>query len=155
MSKPAAIAGDYTDLRFIRSRKVAQIVVEIPIEAAGSFVEAFGTPLPDRSVPVALARIEPSALKKQLTDSIDHEKQKHSWKELSRPQQAGIACSEQRFWRFLNEERKYNCQSADDAAEAVREICGVSSRSMLDTKDARYKWDALHSAFIAWFQVPA
>lgn len=59
-----AIAGTYSDLKFIRTRKVCQVVVEIPIEQADNFVRAFGTPNPHQEVWVALARLqaEPSIL---------------------------------------------------------------------------------------------
>lgn len=42
MSSATAFSGSYCDMRFVKSRKVAQIVVEIPIEQAAAFVAAFG-----------------------------------------------------------------------------------------------------------------
>lgn len=165
MTGKAAISGDYTDLRFVKGRKVAQIIVEIPIEAAGQFVEAFGTPMPDRNVPVALALIDMSVLprinlqtepplKEQLKASVEHEKRK--WSELSRAQQAGIACNEQAFQRYLNEEHSYDCSTPEKAAEAVRAICGVESRADLDIREYPGKlWDELYRHFKAWLTVPA
>ena len=42
----AAFKATYSDLRFVKSRKVAQIVLELPLEQADGFIQAFGTPNP-------------------------------------------------------------------------------------------------------------
>mgnify|MGYP001613672248 CR=1 FL=1 len=169
MSDQAAISGDYCDLRFVKGRKVAQIIIEIPIEAAGVFVQAFGTPQPDKTVPVALARIHPPrpvctcdlpagsehlpgcpsapTLKQQLAASIEHEdtKAKRSWSELSRAQQAGIAANELDFQRFLS------VGDADSAAQQIRFRCKVGSRREFDAHPTLGKrWDELYSQYRMW-----
>ena len=170
MSDQAAISGDYCDLRFVKGRKVAQIIIEIPIEAAGVFVQAFGTPQPDKTVPVALARIHPPrpvctcdlpagsehlpgcpsapTLKQQLEKSIEHEdtKAKRSWSELPRAQQAGIACEADNFRRFLV--AQYGNAPPDDL---VRKLCHVSSRREFDSDpEAGKRWDTLYSHYRLW-----
>lgn len=55
MSSAAAFAGTYSDLKLVKSRSVAQVVVEIPIEKAEGFIAAFGMPIPGAERPVALA----------------------------------------------------------------------------------------------------
>lgn len=156
MSK-VAIQGDYCDIKFIKSRKVAVICIEIPIEAAGEFVNAFGTPLPDRTVPVAIARLVPdTGLKEKVRESVEHEKSKRNWDELSRAQQAGIACNEKGFWRFLDEAHPYlsSIWNAEAAAEAVRSLCGVASRKDLDSGEASHLWDSLYDGYRVWLQAP-
>ncbi len=54
----AAFSGSYCDLKFIKSRSVAQVVVEIPIEQAAAFIAAFGAPEPSKECPVAIARLD-------------------------------------------------------------------------------------------------
>ncbi len=49
----AAFQGSYCDMKFIKSRSVAQVVIEIPIEQAAAFVAAFGAPDPAKECPVA------------------------------------------------------------------------------------------------------
>ncbi len=139
MTQPAVIQGDYCDIKFIKSRKVAVICVEIPIEAAGAFVDAFGTPMPDKNVPVALARLE-SPL------NVEHEKPKGG----KLAQQAGIMCGEAAFWRYL-EVRGYLCENAEQAATALRAICDVDSRADLDhhMEPARLFYD-LRASYNAW-----
>jgi hypothetical protein len=116
MTKPAAITGDYTDIRFIKGRKVAVINIEIPIEAAGAFVEAFGTPNPATGVPVAIARLDPSAGAERKGGKL--------------AQQAGIICQEPAFKKFIEE--KYNELLPCEPADFVRHMCGVLSRAELD-----------------------
>ena len=54
----SAIAGTYSDLKFIKSRSVAQVVVEVPIERAADVVALFGTPQPGGEVWVGMARLK-------------------------------------------------------------------------------------------------
>lgn len=155
MTDAAAIQGDYTDLKFVKGRKVAQIVLEIPIEAAGAFVKAFGTPNPATGIPVALARIQPSALKQQLQQSVEIEREKDKeprpWNTLKRSQQAGIACSDPGFWAFLRELDPVNfghVANEQDAATAVRHRCGVNTRSDFDAYGSKgHLWDKLYSDY--------
>jgi hypothetical protein len=141
----AALSGDYVDLRFIKSRKVCQVIIEIPIEQGGAFVQAFGTPNPATGVPVAIARL-------QEPEKPATEKPKRQWSDMSRAQQAGIACNEPDFRRFL----ALDCDGIlmldlDMTADAVRHECGIKSRSELDTnKEAAKKWDKLYSDYQLW-----
>lgn len=134
MTATAAIQGDYVDLRFVKGRKVCQVVIEIPIEAGESFVAAFGTPNPAHGIPVALARIQPVAA----------EPERKQWDDLSLAQQAGILCSDRQFHAFLG------CHSPDSAAIMLRHKCGVVSRSDLDKNpDAARKFRELNSSYRA------
>ena len=80
----AAISGDYTDLKFIRTRKVCQVVIEIPMEQASAFIAAFGAPRPDGNVPVALAKLDMRATQSPPADN------QPKGKKRSRAQEAGI-----------------------------------------------------------------
>lgn len=140
MPAPAAFSADYVDLRFIKSRKVAQVVVEIPIEQAAAFVATFGTPNPAEGVPVALARLVP-------TQEAPREpaKDRRRFTDLPPSQQAAIRCNETNFWRFAS--------VADDteAAEFVRKRCRVRSRSDLNTNaEAAERWNAIEGDYFAW-----
>jgi hypothetical protein len=53
---------------------------------------------------------------------------RQSLPELPLPQQAGIVCGDRRFWRFLLERKGELVIDADQAARAVRDLCGVGSR---------------------------
>jgi hypothetical protein len=159
MSNPAAFSGDYTDLRFIKTRSVCQVVIEFDISQASSFVAAFGTPMPGTGVPVAVARIQPSAVRQQLEASvalIDKPKERRSWSQLSYAEQAGIRCGEPDFWRFLSREVQEDpVTNADEAAEAVRDHCGVESRAHIKQHtEAGYMWEGLNSTYDEWLRRP-
>ena len=136
MSAPAAIQGDYVDLRFVKGRKVCQVVIEIPIEAGESFVAAFGTPNPANGVPVALARIQ--------SGTVAVEPERKQWDDLSLAQQAGILCGDKQFqnWGgFMN---------AEHAAEWLRDRCMILSRADLDKNpDAARTFREINSTYRA------
>lgn len=140
----AAIQGDYTDLRFIKSRKVAVISVEIPIEAANAFVLSFGTPSPASGIPVALARMQTT--KEVVTPT----RQPRRMQELPFAQQAALLCDRPAFARFVQERYKES-----NAVEFLRFFCGVNSRSDIkpDTEAAARFLD-LSNEFETWMVSP-
>lgn len=155
MTTPAAIQGDYTDLKFVKGRKVAQIVLEIPIEAAGAFVEAFGTPNPATGIPVAIARIQPSALKQQLRQSVEIEREKdkehRDWNECRPSMQAALRADQPAFWQFLNERCGQRVSCKQDAETATRSLCRVNTRAEFDRSDEKRRlWSKLDSDFQTW-----
>lgn len=139
MTRPAAFRATYSDLRFIKTRKVAQIVLEMPLESADAFLAAFGTPNPSEEKWCAIAR---------LVDHDDKPQTEHEhkpWDSLRPSAQAAIRCDDPMFWQFLSVSNK------DQAAENVRRSCDVPSRSQLDRSyDARSKWEAMDEAFMEW-----
>lgn len=140
MTQPAAFRATYSDIRFVKTRKVCQVVLEIPLEQADSFLSAFGTPNPAEEKWCAIAR---------LTDKPPQEAQpepEHTgWHNLRPSAQAAIRCEDPLFWQFMmvNTEEK--------VVAAVREACGVKSRSELDRrKDAQMLWEHIDGEFIEW-----
>jgi hypothetical protein len=143
MNKPAAIAGSYYNLRPIVGRKVCQVIIEIPIEKMAEFIEAFGSPCEE--VWIAMARLNlkevmPPAPTNQHTDTSPRSQEaapqtggaRKPFNSLPLPQQAALLCNDPVFRAFLNEEFAYDCETENDAAEAVRELCEVTSRSELN-----------------------
>lgn len=146
MTTPQAFQGDYTGLRFVNTRKVAQVVIEIPLEQATAFVAAFGTPDPANGVPLAIARINTEA---------KPEPTKRKWDELSIAQQAGIMCNEKGFQTFVKEKSPHFEATTEDAAQYVRQLCGVNSRANIEGKpDAERKFRALRVEYDNWLRVP-
>jgi len=73
-------------------------------------------------------------------------KPKRHWNDLSRAEQAGILCADERFQEFLLDTLGYavNPGDAEAAAKAVREHCYVTSRKDLDQyTTAAATWDHL------------
>lgn len=157
MSAPAAFQGDYCDLRFVKGRKVCQIVIEIPIEAGASFVAAFGAPNPAVTIPVALARLggvveneTPVALLKE--DAIALPKNKGG----KLCQKAAILCNEGAFRTFLAErdpelKKHFKMLDTSMAIDELRATCGVQSRSEIDgNEEAAHKFKNLEREYKAW-----
>jgi len=142
----AAITADYVDIRFIKSRKVAVISLEIPIEAATAFVETFGTPAPDITCPVALARLEPVSIEKRRARKME---------DLSLPQQAALLGERESFWRFLEDRYSFRVETKEHAAEIIRGLCAVQSRSDITPgSPAAVAFLGLQSDFDLWMRMP-
>lgn len=140
MTQPAAFRASYSDLRFVKTRKVAQITLELPIEQAGEFVAAFGAPNPSEEKWVAVAR-----LVEQKPEEAQPEPTHKDWHNLRPSAQAAIRCDDPLFWQFLGVNNK------DAAITKIRWACEVESRAELDRdNDARSKWDEVDGQFIEW-----
>jgi len=78
-------------------------------------------------------------------------KQKMDWRDMQPAAQAGIRCADPMFRAFLREVKHYGHCDEDEAATAVRDICGISSRAQLGTVHAaRVIWHQLDSEYQAW-----
>ncbi len=152
MTAPAAIKATYSDLRFVKSRKICQVCLELPIEEADAFVKAFGTPNPAAETWVAIARLDMS---KSKASAPEPEKTKRSFAELPIAQQSALLCQREAFWRFLDEEKDQPCMTEDGAVNAVRYLCGVKSRAELATNEkAAAKFVELTIEFEDWMRTP-
>jgi hypothetical protein len=129
----AAIAGSYSDFKLVKTRSVAQIVIEVPIEQAEAFLKAFGVPQPGAEKPVALALMN--------TEQPKPEKPRQSWSSMSRAQQAGILCSDKQFWLW------FNVDDEKQAEQRVREYFGIESRRELDAEHIAGDWDKFVSLY--------
>lgn len=153
MPAPAAISGTFSDLKTVKSRSVVQIVIEVPIERAAAVVEAFGFPQPGAEIHVAVARLvgEPKTIEHEERT----EKPRRKFSELSRSAQAGIRCNDPVYRRWLCDVYNYEADKPDQAAEAVRDICGISSRAALDADPtAAARWGRLEREFDLWLHHP-
>jgi hypothetical protein len=153
MSAPAAFQGFYCDLRFVKTRSVAAITIEIPIEQAAAFVAAFGTPHPSAEIPVALARLDLSAKSPKAISappqSDGEPVERRKFGELPLVTQAGIVCGEPAFKKYIEE--TYNWGSEVDPANFVRKFCEVGSRKeIVGGTRAAERWAFLASAYMAW-----
>jgi hypothetical protein len=137
MADRAVIQGNYADLKFIKGRKCAQIIIEIPTERAAEFIKLFGAPDPAAECPVAIARLT------STVPADEPAKPKKRWDELPPSQQAAIRCNEPEFQEFLG------VPSADDAAAEIRRLCGVASRSqIIDGKPSAAYWRKIDNQFV-------
>lgn len=141
--EPAAIKGTFADFKIIRTRKLVQIIVELPIEQADEALRVLGgLPRPDQDQWLALARLNGVAKPEPKP------KEKQKWDDLKLSMQAGIRCEEKAFWTFLGAE------CPEDAANVVRSRCGIRSRSGLnDNHEAAERWRQLDRSYQAWLRI--
>ncbi len=70
-------------------------------------------------------------------------------------QLAGIACNDKLFQKYLAVHGYHNIDNRDDAADAVRKICGVKSRKeFIVGTPAGNEWLELYDAFALWRDAP-
>jgi hypothetical protein len=137
-----AFAGTYSDLRFVKSRKVAQVVIEMPIEDANRFLVAFGAPDPGREVWCAIARLNNAP---EPDNAIQLEKPRRQWDSLRPSARAAMLCNETAFQAYIK------VQDAEQAAEKVRRHCGIESRRELDADETkRMKFEMVERDFQRW-----
>jgi hypothetical protein len=136
----AAIRATFSDFRLIKGRKQAQLILEVPIEEADNAIAALGgIPQPHSDRWVAVARL--NGVEKPEPEP----KEKRRWEDLELSMQAGIRCEELAFQSFLGS------HSSAEAAENIRNRCGVGSRSGLNNNPlAAEKWKELDRSYQAW-----
>lgn len=144
MSAPAIISGDFATFRHVQGRKVLQLVIEVPAEAASSVFSAFGYPGSGNPIPVAVARLVPQPIAKP-----DNDKPRTPFHQLPLSQQAAMRCDEIGFRAFIRE-RGGNAADADEAASFVRLHCNVRSRAdIIEGTTAGDRWKELDADYYA------
>jgi hypothetical protein len=156
-----AFAATYSDWKVIRGRKVVQIVFEFPLEKSDeAYAVLGGMPNPAAEVWCGIARLQepggvasPPAREGGSVSTLDKpdgssSRTKRAWGDMSPSQQAGLLCGDPRFHQFLFERCNISKPDKDEAAAAVREICGVTSRAAISIDNIA--WRDLVADFRVW-----
>lgn len=149
----AAIQGDFVDLRFVKGRKVCQIIIEAPIEAGGAIVSAFGTPNPSITIPVVLARLN-SPVEAKATPQVEAAKPTIERKGGKLSREAAMLCQTGAFRKFLSAHAIGIANDSDEAAKLLRMECGVESRADIDHDEhAAARFKEIKARYEAWMAV--
>jgi hypothetical protein len=147
-----AFQATFASFRLVQGRKVAQLIFELPIEAADNALSVLGgVPNPEQTRWVGIARIDPKATKPKLSG-------KDLWRASS---ECAMLCKEPKFWDFLNDNWWYFSEAPNameaaavdekTATNAVRRLLGCDSRSSLDSDpDMARKWGAMKLQYEEW-----
>ena len=81
--------------------------------------------------------------------------ERDKWRDLGATQQSALRCKDPVFWAYLRDgmHQYANVNNEETAADAVREICGIASRSdfnRLGFTEARALWHQLDNDFQGW-----
>lgn len=123
MTTNRIIQGTYADFKIVKTRSVAQMIIEVPLEDANTLVEMFGLPKPAEELWVAVAAIDRRTV----------EKTSESSKAI---QQAGIICKNPTFGIWLHNHKGFHDVIPEDPetiANALRSLLGIKSRTDMHT----------------------
>jgi hypothetical protein len=158
MTDAAIIQAEYVEWKMVKTRKALQLIFEVPLEHQAMVQAALGTPMPDTSSPVAIARLNLSAaLTEPAQIAHDNDDARDEPGKPPRPlsQVSAILCNIVAFRRFIMEQYEgwKTLPTVDEAADWVREQCGVQSRRQFDTDDvAAANFKNIRSKYWAWME---
>lgn len=157
----SAFRATFADMKLVKTRQVAQLIFEVPIEDFDAAYEVLGgMPVPSKERWFGIAAIKapqqeevrekphPSARPTPPTDGA----KRMDWRDLQPAAQASLRCKQPEFWAFLREQHNYAVASNEDGAiTALRHLCVVKSRSEFSTDHRkRVLWKQLDDEFSAW-----
>lgn len=167
----AAISGEFTDYKLIRTRSTLQIVIEIPAERQGEVFAALGYPMPGESLPVAVARLQASAAGENavgggrapvatavVPERAENRDAKSRYAAMNDMEKAALRavllCKDEQFQRWLHAlSPSYRQQLSDAppkecAALWMQGACGITSRREIATDyDAYGRFIALENRY--------
>lgn len=127
MIDPLPLRAEFCDLRPVKSRKVVQLIFEVPIEAADHAIGMLGGfPRPDQSRWVGIVRLNPERVTQETLLPATTPPPKGRWADMPLPQRAGLLCKEPAFRKF------FGLTAEPDAAAYVRHRCRVVSRGHIE-----------------------
>lgn len=152
MSAPAALRGTFSDFKLIRGRKVAQLVIEVPIEQADAALQALGgIPNPADERWVAVARLQPEA--KQAPAETDEEGRRRRFHEMNPAAQIAMSCQSPSFREFLRAREGYLHDDAQTCDAWVKAILGIHSKGEVKPgSEAFAKWNELRGNYEVWLK---
>jgi hypothetical protein len=166
MKNAAAITAQLVDMRNVGTHKVLKLTLHVPEEQALKAIAVFGWPTGVNPVAVAIAALDLSNAKEVMQDTgttscqpndktlpgvskQDKPMRRAVSPEKRLAQQAGIACADPLFQKFLG------CTNEADTAAVVRDICGVASRSEIKVGTPEgEEWQKHYGEFLVWRDVP-
>jgi hypothetical protein len=154
MTDKAAIKAAYCDLRPVRTRKVLQLILEVPPEQAQLVTDALGWPSPGQEGWVALARLKEPPVSVgagvgeggERSDSADAPSPSSRYADLSVGQQVALTCQQDTFRAYLAAMGAKPMETPDDAEEFVKKLFRVDSKSAIPHEG----WDDMHEQFSRW-----
>lgn len=162
MPNASAFRATYADWKLIKTRSVVQVVFEVPLEQADLAYQVIGgMPDPGAERWCAIARLNegvtvaPDLPVEAAGSCGDTPDRPHTPRKVAADkrmaQRAGRLCADTVFQQFLLERGSILSKCEPEAAEFIRQYCGVVSRAeLIPGEPAATVWAHLHSEFEAW-----
>lgn len=168
MTDASALAGTFSDVRLVKGRKVAQLLIEVPIETVSAAIETLGGwPSPGNEQWVAVCRITAEAAKSALhappvqpaggeapspPSPPANPKPRQRWEDMKPSIQAGIRHSDAEFREWLFDGGRVVDTTPETAKKWLRRECGdIKSLRDLDQGGAPLaEWQQIDAAFLRW-----
>lgn len=167
--KDCVLQAEFADYKRIKTRKVMQLIFEIPIEQAIATLNLLGEPSAgDKQITCAIAKLDLDAaaddaeresgmISKAYSKANEAEPEKPK-KSLTLSQKCALRCNQELFWRFMESKYDHNVAgvlpqitTAPQCAISVRSFLDIGSRSELDRDPlAAERWSILHAEFEFW-----
>ena len=132
--KRAVIEGTYSDFKLVKTRKVVQMVIEVPVEQSHLITESFGIPQPHEEIYVVVARVRSEIKEIEIIAKAI--------------QQAGILGQSSDFGEWLSynySDLQIDPYNLSTVQQAIRTICGIKSRADMRTDfQGLAKWQELY-----------
>lgn len=162
----AAFQAEYADWKLVKTRKVVQIVFEVPVEKAGLAYDVLGgMPNFGSEVWCAIARLkqpkeneaQPRPPLTESPSSAGGAQHRRPFTSLPLPQQAALLCADPVFRAFLHEEFGFPTDDSEkSAAETLRLRYDIKSRSEIKPDShAGVSFIKDREQFMAWKLVSA
>ena len=135
------IQGTYADFKIVKTRSVAQFVVEIPLEQADAAIQMFGLPKASVEQWVAIAALRKQAVVKNQegSDAI---------------KLAAMLCNNPEFGLFMRDVigmPEVDINDGESVATALRAALGIKSRTEFHADDdARLAFNRLKGEYDKW-----
>ena len=151
--KHRIIEARYATWRPVQSRKLLQLVFEVPLEKQGEVLKYLGAPLPDRDIQCAIAVLNGEAGNSHeletppLNSPASPTKQK--FEDLPLTKQAVLLCKREAFQRYIQVENE------NAAKEWLCNHLGISSRSqILEHSEQELLFKEIYDHFQDWLEDP-
>jgi hypothetical protein len=159
-----AFSATYADWKLIKTRACVQVVFEIPVEQSDAAYQLLGgMPVAAREVWCGIARLTSphqaaSTVRDEATprpvshrEPVGDDVKRRRFNDLHYATQAALRGDDPIYRAFLRETCGKAAGDADEAAEDIRDLCGVESRRDIRPEtDAEKSWLELERLFTAW-----
>jgi len=146
-----AFRATFSDMKLVKTRQVAQLIFEVPIEEFDAAYEVLGgMPVPSKERWFGIAAIAPAATARPEPNQ-PQARAKQDWRDLPPSQQAGIRINEPAFGAYLKENHADEWHETGDADGCLKMILRITSKTELKTDPRRMMlWKQLDDAYQAW-----